>query len=640
MLGQYIKHLNGNSKEKVGNGMENSYRIDKDGNKIRADWRSVAFYFCLQLIFFFYSPVLGNLGFLVGIIFVSVSLFITLFFTLMWDGLSQSAIFLILLVAVTILVWFNFNTYAVSDLSIYNVFYIIWVFAGLIMMCFRKEEWKKGIFLIWILGGINIFCTQQVLEMKIETIKSAIAGLQSVSRGEPVDSNEVSIHGGVWLKQVSTAYIWFGYWFLNPMVSSIVALISAPANMRKEKRLSKISTVEKEKEAVEKRYDLRVEQEKENFIFWEQHVATKESVNSFLSQWESVRYIIGEPKEVEIPKKWLTLDEQYEYLNGLQGRLNEHLMQEFPYMKWLIENNGTKYMRSYMIYLCEESIKNNDMKGGYRDQDRYKHMLQHLEEQGLSSFKWSNDFGNIILPFSQYVYNRFIKQDIKRHYDQVASGINGEKALEEELSFLDDRFKILYNVRVKEGEISSESDAIVVCPFGIFTIEAKNFSEKGQYSIHIAKDGKWTRIDKDKNGQNGKRKEMKDVVAQNNRHVLVKQKMLNRILKEQKKIREDDFLEIEGVIAITNDVVEIENELDFPVIRLSGLYHFMKKQDVLYSTEEINLIVNIFEKNMLPPQKFPITDYEKEYENYQKAYAHIKSTLTHLERLLGYPKID
>lgn len=78
----------------------------------------------------------------------------------------------------------------------------------------------------------------------------------------------------------------------------------------------------------------------------------------------------------------------------------------------------------------------------------------------------------------------------------------------------------LSNVRIEVDGQSVETDNIIFSPNGIFILEVKNFSESGSYSLKIAKDGQWQRV------YANSVQPMKDVTAQNNRHIFLKERLI------------------------------------------------------------------------------------------------------------------
>lgn len=345
-------------------------------------------------------------------------------------------------------------------------------------------------------------------------------------------------------------------------------------------------------------------------------IGTPSDVDQFLDQWSKTKatmdqvFDISEDDRKQSFTKWLTLDEQYEYLKRIDGALLNQHEQWFnalgpSFVRDVFhERYTTEGLRREMIakHLHKPIPVSTDYK--------VEALIEKVKDNGLDPFEWLIEYRKTIYPYVSIAHECL--NGIRHARRRVEQGINGEKALEETLALYDDRFRVLTNVRIVENGISAESDAIIVSRHGVFTIEAKNFSEKGQYGLHIAKDGKWSKI------EGGAQKPMDDVVEQNNRHILAKQNLLNRELKQQGKLEKDDYLDVEGIITITNNVVDIQNESDFPILRLSHLYNHMRKHPVIYSEEQVNAMVDIIKNNMQPPQRFPLPDYEKLLLYHQK----------------------
>lgn len=66
---------------------------------------------------------------------------------------------------------------------------------------------------------------------------------------------------------------------------------------------------------------------------------------------------------------------------------------------------------------------------------------------------------------------------------------NTMKALQ--LLALDKNVRILYNIAIQDGDAQTEYDAIVLAPYGVFTVEVKNYSE----SMHITESGMLERLE-------------------------------------------------------------------------------------------------------------------------------------------------
>ncbi|QSW90410.1 NERD domain-containing protein [Flavobacterium endoglycinae] len=74
----------------------------------------------------------------------------------------------------------------------------------------------------------------------------------------------------------------------------------------------------------------------------------------------------------------------------------------------------------------------------------------------------------LIVIFSLILIFGFYKSKIK--------GIIGEKTVSSILHFLDkSEYKIINNVVLKTGEVTTQIDHVIISSFGIFVIETKNY---------------------------------------------------------------------------------------------------------------------------------------------------------------------
>lgn len=379
---------------------------------------------------------------------------------------------------------------------------------------------------------------------------------------------------------------------------------------------------------------------------WDSLVTTIEVVRD--DSQEVVHEIETDSFEIPEPVKWLTLDEKYEYLEGLSEKIRARYRKDFTPMfhdSYIYEYARDRHPLDVLQskgknLLIEETTEQGKDISLDEEKTNEKLVSKYLKERDngdINISKWSRDFRHRNKPLINYlrnINNEYGKSAIEREYKRIKAGVEGEKLLEETLDLFDDRFKVLTNVRVVVNDTSAESDAVVVSPFGVVTIEAKNFGSEGTYGIHVSKDGKWTKV------TNAGRAEMKDTVAQSNRHVIYKQKLVNNTLKDRGLSDEYGFVDIDGIITIVNNIVELTNESDFPIKRVSHIYEYLRKQPKIYTDEQVETIYNIFKENMQPPQRFPSTDYEKQYEQVVKHFEEPIKIHTELMDNLGISGLE
>lgn len=193
----------------------------------------------------------------------------------------------------------------------------------------------------------------------------------------------------------------------------------------------------------------------------------------------------------------------------------------------------------------------------------------------------------------------------------ASAGNRGEERVENELKMLSEYCSYLSNVRIEVDGQSVETDNIIFSPNGIFILEVKNFSESGSYSLKIAKDGQWQRV------YANSVQPMKDVTAQNNRHIFLKE----RLIREQWTLLYGEAapkIQLRTLIVIANDKVMIENESDIQVIRISQIYHQIQKFNDNLSQDTLNKVKSIIQSNRLPPKVYPIENYNHQLRDARK----------------------
>lgn len=358
-----------------------------------------------------------------------------------------------------------------------------------------------------------------------------------------------------------------------------------------------------------------------------------ERVEALLSSW-NLSYRKEVAPSVETPPTIrLSLDEQYHYLNGLQEEVNSDFHDHFNYSLDLIKDNKGNVFYSQVKDWASKTANYQEM--GVSGND----LLNFIQEDGFDLKGWFKTYQDYTAELRDYYYQRIVNEEILHAERGVQLGVEGEETLMRALERFDDRFVVLENLRIKAetGEAkSAESDVVIVSPYGVFTVEAKNYGAEGQYGIYVARDGKWSQFQRNPNGQNFVSGDLEDVNAQSNHHVFALQELINKEIIKRKIGTFDGFIDVEGVITITNDVVEIMNQSDIPVMRVSGLYNHIRKHEKVLTDEQINQIVQILEDNRLDALQFPMTDYKKEYKQMKEFYAPIEEVAKHLHELVGY----
>lgn len=292
-----------------------------------------------------------------------------------------------------------------------------------------------------------------------------------------------------------------------------------------------------------------------------------------------------EPEEVKMPndQKEIFLIERIKHLESLKLTEEEAAISQAERIQFAL-------LSEYQPYVLEQF--NNQ-----------------LYQKNVNDMDWIYKGINLVQRFEKYV------QECHEYYSKelgiISSGNRGEERVENELALMKAYCTYLSNVRLEVEGNSVETDNIVFSPNGIFFLEVKNFAEKGNYSLRIAKDGQWQQV-----YPNGDVIPMKDVQAQNNRHIFLKERFIREHW-EKLYGEAAPRIQYHSVIVIANDHVMIDNESDIPIIRISQLYHhIMKFQDNL-TQEVLDRVKNIIRSNQLPPKEYAVRDYTKGIEEYR-----------------------
>ncbi|WP_428909773.1 nuclease-related domain-containing protein [Niallia sp. Krafla_26] len=304
----------------------------------------------------------------------------------------------------------------------------------------------------------------------------------------------------------------------------------------------------------------------------------------------NMEFIDTAPEHLEPEKVKMANDQQEIFLSEKIKHLEDLRLTEEEAAVSQVERIHFSLLSEYQPYVLEQFNKQ-------------------LYQKNVNDIDWIYKGINLVQRFEEYVQEAH--ESYSKELGIIASGNRGEERVENELDLMKSYCTYLSNVRLEVEGNSVETDSIVFSPNGIFFLEVKNFAEKGNYSLKIAKDGQWQQI-----YQNGTIIPMKDVQAQNNRHIFLK----DRFIREQwEKLYGEapPSIHYHSVIVIANDHVMINNESDVPVIRISQLYHhIMKFQDSL-SQDVLDRVKNIILSNQLPPKEYAVHDYSKGIEEYR-----------------------
>lgn len=342
-----------------------------------------------------------------------------------------------------------------------------------------------------------------------------------------------------------------------------------------------------------------------------------------------------ESRYIEVPKlssnvepsnEQIISDQQFKYLLEQEDRIKNQLISK-------IENIDVKNCKYYQE--LKEDIINNlsedqsinslyNMISSMVINGKINIMYNYQNEASLNA---KTKFYQVIADMSQYNYaidlekyekrrqallkhveygNQLIKSFSQELFIKQ-KGYFGEESVEKEIKIYDDYITYLSNIRFEVDGISVETDGVIVCDKGVFALEIKNYGKAGD-TIILRKDGKI--IIRDKN----KRERVLDVVQQHNRHCALKQKRINKELKELGI--DHEYIIINPIIVIANNDVDIINESDIKILRASSVIHEILSTKENYLSKEIQKsIIEIVEKNKLPLKSYPVINIEEALSN-------------------------
>ena len=221
------------------------------------------------------------------------------------------------------------------------------------------------------------------------------------------------------------------------------------------------------------------------------------------------------------------------------------------------------------------------------------------------------DTGASLIFYAQIMVllNEYLKCKDKLMSDEMEGlklGVKGEEIVNSHLKMYGDEIINLSNIRLEVEGNSIENDNILLTPYGIFVLEVKNFGSTGSYSLKISKDGKWSKLFK-----NGTTESIEyDATLQNERHARYLQRHINKVLNRTSE--DKDYIKVHGLVIIANNEIDIDNDSEQPVFRISEIYRQVSKNKSIFNREELLHIEKIITKYNLPPKKFPRYDYLSE----------------------------
>ena len=323
-------------------------------------------------------------------------------------------------------------------------------------------------------------------------------------------------------------------------------------------------------------------------------------------------------KKMSDESMYLSLDEQYEYIHQLD------LCNTFELSSHAKDTLGIDSMK---LSEMEERIKENAKQFRYygqlynkknNDKSDYTVLLsiEEFDKRLETLFRQKYNIG--FVDTKSYFVGR--KNEILQALEDwnqekekviwsIKQGVEGERRIVDNMKLILQEGHLLESVRIEHMGLSAESDIVYIGSTGVYSLEVKNFGEKGNWSIHISKDGQWQKV-----FPNGKREPMKDVGNQVNYHMAVKERFLNEKLKELYG-ESAPKVKVNPVVVIANDTVMIDNESDLPILRASSIYRYIEQGQNILTNEWQEKIAELLIEHSLPGKKYEIPNFVARLEN-------------------------
>lgn len=340
-------------------------------------------------------------------------------------------------------------------------------------------------------------------------------------------------------------------------------------------------------------------------------------------------------------KKWMTNSEYYEMASTLFSRTTKQskFISEMP--DFLCYKHGEVTLSSDTFAFTKaklEVLKRyfDDIKCGIDYQKNnnianFDNLAELLKNDAES--RWDPDKINSLISAAHYMsapfdidkasawisealrkYNNYeenFKESLSE-YLRLETGEKGEKSVLKYLKGFDYRY--LFNANIKDGNQSTECDAIWFRPEGIYVAEIKNYS------------GATVSVDKNKKvSVTSKEGDAGDPIAQNEKHV----NALKAIFVKEGMLDVAD--KIKGIIVIPNAKMTIINESDYPIVTLPYFDATVSKEDKVFTNDNLEKILSITEKYLAEDKKFPFvipTISEYPFDNIEKGIDKVLAKLS------------
>ena len=310
----------------------------------------------------------------------------------------------------------------------------------------------------------------------------------------------------------------------------------------------------------------------------------KDTVSSFFGRWVHkkptvVTNALALEKDEDRQPLYLDNNSRYEYLKECISYINEIKdMEIFKYIKELYNISEIRFEPGLRLMVSNVDII-----------------------QTLSCCSWL--LGDVV------GYLNYIMYLIKKELNIIEIGIRGEELVNSHLEMYDDEIINLSNIRLEVEGNSIENDNILLTPYGIYILEVKNLGSGGSYDLNISKDGKWSKVFKNGNVESIEY----NATLQNERHIRYLQRYINQRL--NRKFDDENYIKINGLVIIPNNEVDIKNDSEQAIFRMSEIYRNISKGEKIFNKDELINLKEIILKECLEPKKYKVNDYLYELKN-------------------------
>lgn len=327
----------------------------------------------------------------------------------------------------------------------------------------------------------------------------------------------------------------------------------------------------------------------------------------------------------------LEIQENSENILLLEDIYDEYLIKEDVFYKYRLNEEQTKIKRETIKDENKIYLTNNDALIYYKELNskilrmeeyilnnneflRLKKYLS-LSKMKFSDYELSNNISILksfkILDDILESINKLIKDRkrlIETEFNRLYSGYTGEHIVNQYLNLNKDKYINLNNIRLKVDEGTIENDNIILSNKGIFIVEVKNWGSSGKYDIEISKEGKWYKLDKHSKEY---QEYEKSPFEQNKLHIEGLEKLINNKLNKQS----DDYIKVKGLVVMSNNIVNIKNQSDEEVYRVSQINDYINSFTETLNDEELTKIKDIILSEKLEDAKQPYNNYKEEIEH-------------------------